>query len=92
MPETWPRPYTQHEREQLVASWLDITAGTFHEKLQPMTDTEIETWDQRTIGGYLRQLLTDEPDPQIMFQQLALTGDGDLHEAVAAFGTDPLTT
>lgn len=86
------RAYTQHEREQLIAAWLDIGRNDFSDRLLEMTDADVAEWNSRPVAGYVSEIFKpdDEVNGQVLYQHLLLVGDGELHAAVKAFGRDPL--
>jgi hypothetical protein len=85
------RPYTQHERTQLVHAWLDITVEKFNEKIAAMTPEDMSQVDDAVndyAGQYVSNMISG--DAQLVVQAIASMSDQTLHMAVKLFGTDPL--
>jgi hypothetical protein len=85
------RPYTQHERTQLVHAWLDITVEQFDTKLKEMSAEDVAQVNE-AVNEYAGQYISNlnSGDSQLVVQALASMSDQTLHEAVKLFGTDPL--
>jgi hypothetical protein len=80
--------YTQHDRDLLVASLLDISLDQFFEGIEVIGDLE-ESDPVNVLGGqYVHNM--QERDGQMMFQATTQMSDETLHRFVWAFGTNPL--
>lgn len=87
------RVYTQHERDQLIQNLLDITNNQFTSRMKSITNEEVATWTDglNQYGGqYISEIISAEPNGQLMFQSIACMCDSTLHEFVRMFGKDPL--
>ena len=85
-----PRVYTQHDRDQLLASFLDMSVNQIRERFRTVPDSEISDEINNLFGIYVSEMFSDNTDGQIMFQAVAMMSDSTLHRIVQLVGTDPL--
>jgi len=92
----------QNQREQLLASLLDITIEQFRSRLAELADEQFENIPDEVnylSGSYFQNMIeaSEETDEvrqagkiQLMFQAVAQMSDDTLHAVVKLFGKDPL--
>lgn len=81
--------YTQHERERLLMSLLDIYQSAFIEVIKSdRGDAVIDELTKYGIDGHLSQYITEmsNGDGQVMFQAVASMSDQSIHHIVDIFG------